>query len=54
MPDPQPPGRRPYKRFAPQVWNEHKDTIRKLFLEQGKTHEEVTTILKEHHSLDIG
>ncbi|KAL8397396.1 hypothetical protein RB594_004210 [Gaeumannomyces avenae] len=53
-PSSQPPGRRAYKRYAPQIWEDHKDTIRELFVEQGKTHNEVAAILKDHHGLAVG
>ncbi|KAL8335957.1 hypothetical protein RB601_000005 [Gaeumannomyces tritici] len=53
-PSSQTPGRRAYKRYAPQIWEDHKDTIRELFVEQGKTHNEVAAILKDHHGLAVG
>ncbi len=43
-----------YKRNARDLWNSYKGTVRELFLEQKKTHEEVTRILQEEHGIEIG
>ncbi|KAL8365631.1 hypothetical protein RB595_004446 [Gaeumannomyces hyphopodioides] len=53
-PSSQPPGRRAYKRYAARIWEDHKETIRELFVEQDKTHGEVAAILKDHHGLAVG
>jgi len=50
----QPPSRRPYKRVSPQQWEQQKDRICELFIDQDKTHEEVIEIMKEHYGFDIG
>jgi hypothetical protein len=49
-----PPSRRPYKRISSQQWEDQKDHIRELFIEQDKTHEDVVRILKESHGFDVG
>ncbi|KAL2130451.1 hypothetical protein VTI74DRAFT_6380 [Chaetomium olivicolor] len=48
------PGRRTYKRYVAQVWEQHKEIIRELFLEQDKTHDELAAILADRHGLDVG
>lgn len=48
------PGRRAYKRYAARVWEEHKEIVRELFLEQDKTHDELAAILAERHGLAVG
>ncbi|KAK1765596.1 hypothetical protein QBC33DRAFT_543305 [Phialemonium atrogriseum] len=50
----QPHGRRAYKRIGSHIWNEHKEVIRELFLDQEKTHEQVSVILADRYSLDVG
>ncbi len=44
----------PYRRFTPAKWDHHKDIIRRLFLEQDKTHKDVACILKEDYGFPIG
>lgn len=48
------PPRRPYKRVSAREWEQHKDRIRELFIDQGNTHEDVVDILRENHDFDIG
>jgi hypothetical protein len=49
-----PPPRRPYRRITSQKWEEQKDHIHELFVEQQKTHMDVVRILKERHGFDVG
>ncbi|KAM7190197.1 hypothetical protein V8F20_009819 [Naviculisporaceae sp. PSN 640] len=46
--------RRAYQRHTAEVWNRHRDTIRRLFLDQDKTYKEVVTDLARDHGLNIG
>ncbi|KAK3898594.1 hypothetical protein C8A05DRAFT_37809, partial [Staphylotrichum tortipilum] len=45
---------RQYKRYSPQAWNAHRDTVRELVVEQGKKYDEIAAILKAEHDFDIG
>ncbi|KAK4206734.1 hypothetical protein QBC37DRAFT_380797 [Rhypophila decipiens] len=54
MEQPQQRTRRTYKRYPPGVWNKHKETVRRLFLGQDKTHKEVVAMLSERYDLTIG
>ena len=51
----QPRGQRkqPYKRYAADVWDGHKDFIREHLIKQDMTYEEVTVLLREQHGFDI-
>jgi hypothetical protein len=49
-----PPTRRPYRRITAEKWEEQRDHIHELFVEQKKTHMDVVRILKERHDFDIG
>ena len=49
-----PPLRRPYKRVSTREWEQHKNRIRELFMDQGKTHKDVVDVLRESYSFDIG
>jgi Clr5 domain len=35
-------------------WDDHKEAIRELFLDQDKTHKDVAALLTERYGLDIG
>ncbi|KAM7183793.1 hypothetical protein V8F33_013372 [Rhypophila sp. PSN 637] len=49
-----PPQQRRYKRYPSEVWNKHKETVRRLFLDQDKTYKEVIAVLSERYGLTIG
>lgn len=46
--------RRTYKRLGREIWDQHKNSIRQLFLDQDKTHKEVIAVLNQDHGITIG
>ncbi|AEO67137.1 43665189-f139-4667-bec0-1efc654f4120 [Thermothielavioides terrestris] len=54
MPASQSQPRRSYHRYPAEVWNNHRSTIRELYIVQGKEYEEVAAVLRAEHGLDIG
>jgi len=49
-----PPARRPYKRISPQEWEEQKDQIRTLYIDQDQSIAEVAETMKYTYGFDAG
>lgn len=49
-----PPARRPYKRISPQEWEEQKDQIRNLYIDQDQPMVEVAETMKDKYGFDAG
>lgn len=50
----EPRSHRPCSRISAEDWNNHKDAIRRLLLDQDKTYKEVVTVLHQNHGLTVG
>lgn len=50
----QPPLRRPYKRISPTQWEDQKEHIRTLYIEQDRSMAEVVALMKTSHDFEAG
>jgi hypothetical protein len=50
----QPPARRQYKRISPHQWEEQKERIRALYIEQEKPMAKVVEIMKDLYGFEAG